>query len=191
MYLKYYQLAIKPFDLSLKPGFLWMGVKHSEALATLKYGVQEDLGFLLLTGDVGAGKTVMISRLLNSLDKKSTIVAHITDPGLAPLEFFKMVAEQFNIPGEVKSKVEFLIQFEKFLQQAHADQKKVLLLIDEAQRLNDELLDQIRVLSNIERSDRKLINIFFIGQPEFKNMLLTDANRPLLQRIAVNITLIR
>jgi type II secretory pathway predicted ATPase ExeA len=186
MYLEYYNLKIKPFDLALKPGFLWLGEKHSEALATLKYGIQEDLGFLLLTGDVGAGKTVMIRRLVNSLDRGSTIVAHITDPGLAPADFFKMLASEFKLGREYEGKAEFLIQFKRFLNKAHADKKKVVLIIDEAQRLDDDLLDHIRVLSNIEKANKKMINIFFVGQPEFKNMLLSDANRPLRQRIAVN-----
>ena len=185
MYLKHYQLALKPFDLSLKPGFLWLGEQHTEALATLNYGIKHDLGFLLLTGDVGAGKTALIRRLTNNLDQ-STIVAHIIDPGLTPLDFFKILAEEFGMRSEFHTKGEFLIALEKFLHQAYADQKKVLLIIDEAQRLNDNLLDQIRVLSNIERSDCKLINIFFVGQPEFKNMLLTDSNRALHRRIAVN-----
>lgn len=184
MYLKYYHLALKPFDLSLKPGFLWLGEQHAEALATLNYGIKDDLGFLLLTGDVGAGKTALIRRLTNNLDR-STIVAHITDPGLAPLDFFKILAEEFGMGSEFHTKGEFLIALEKFLHQAYADKKKVLLIIDEAQRLNNILLDQIRVLSNIERSDCKLINIFFVGQPEFKNMLLTDSNRALHSRIAV------
>ena len=186
MYLEYYNLSVKPFDLSLKPGFLWLGEKHAEALATMKYGVQEDLGFLLLTGDVGAGKTVLIRRLVNNLDKKNTIVAHITDPGLAPADFFKMLAAEFNLPGGYQGKADFLIGFEQFLSKAYVDKKRVLLIIDEAQRLDNVLLDHIRVLSNIEKANKKLINIFFVGQPEFKNMLLKDSNRPLRQRIAVN-----
>ncbi len=185
MYLDHYRLTIKPFDLSPKPDFLWLGEKHKEALATLKYGIVEDKGFLLLTGDVGVGKTALIHRLIRSLDP-STLVAHITDPGLGTLDFFRIMAAQFNIPTEFSSKGEFLIALEKFLYQAHADHQRILLIIDEAQRLNNKLIDQVRVLSNIELSDRKLINIFLVGQPEFKNMLLANINRPLRQRIAVN-----
>ncbi len=185
MYLDHYRLTIKPFDLSPKPDFLWLGEKHKEALATLKYGIVEDMGFLLLTGDVGVGKTALIHRLIRSLDS-STLVAHITDPGLGTLDFFRIMAAQFEIPTDFTSKGEFLIALEKFLYQAHRDRKRILLIIDEAQRLNNKLIDQIRVLSNIELSDRKLINIFLVGQPEFKNMLLAEANRPLRQRIAAN-----
>ena len=185
MYLEHYRLKAKPFNLSPGPQFLWFGEKHEEALATLNYGIAADLGFLLLTGDVGVGKTALIHRLINNLDS-STIVAHITDPGLGTLDFFKLLAVEFNFANEFHSKGEFLIELERFLYKAHADHKKVLLIIDEAQRLNNKLLDQIRVLSNIELSDRKLINIFFIGQPEFKEMLAANSNRGIRQRIAIN-----
>ena len=185
MYLDHYHLKAKPFDLSPGPRFLWLGEKHKEALATLTYGISEDLGFLLLTGDVGVGKTALIHRLISNLDS-STIVAHITDPGLGTIDFFKLLAVEFNIPTEFYSKAPFLIELEKFLYAAYSDQKKVLLIVDEAQRLNNKLLDQIRVLSNIELTDRKLINIFFVGQPEFKKMLMANSNRAIRQRIAIN-----
>jgi len=185
MYLDHYHLKAKPFDLSPGPRFLWLGEKHKEALATLNYGIMDDLGFLLLTGDVGVGKTALIHRLTESLDS-STIVAHITDPGLGTIDFFKLLAVEFNIPTEFYSKAPFLIELEKFLYAAYSDNKKVLLIVDEAQRLNNKLLDQIRVLSNIELSDRKLINIFFVGQPEFKTMLMANSNRAIRQRIAIN-----
>jgi general secretion pathway protein A len=185
MYLDHYQLTSKPFGLSPGPKFLWLGEKHEEALATLNYGIVADLGFLLLTGDVGVGKTALIHRLTDKLDA-STIVAHITDPGLGINDFFKLLASEFNIAKDFRSKADFMIELEKFLYRSHADQKKVLLIVDEAQRLNHKLLDQIRVLSNIELSDKKLINIFFVGQPEFKTMLMDNSNRAIRQRIAIN-----
>jgi general secretion pathway protein A len=184
MYLKHYHLNKKPFGLTPGPDFFWLSEKHKEALATLRYGIIGDLGFLLLTGEVGVGKTALIHRLLSSLDS-TTMVAHITDPGLGINDFFRLLAVEFGIDTSFKSKGEFLILLEKFLRQADKDQKKVLLIVDEAQRVNSVLLDQIRVLSNIELNDRKLINIFFIGQPEFKNLLLDAVNRPIRQRIAI------
>ena len=185
MYLNHYHLKAKPFGLSPNTKFLWFDEKHREALATLQYGIKEDIGFLVLTGDVGVGKTVLIHQLIDNLDS-STIVAHVTEPDLGILDFFKVLAAEFGIATGFKSKGEFLIELEKFLHGAYADHKKVLLIIDEAQRMDNTLLDQVRVLSNIELSHRKLINIFFVGQSEFKTTLMANSNRAIRQRIAIN-----
>jgi type II secretory pathway predicted ATPase ExeA len=185
MYLTYYNLKEKPFGISPGPRFLWLGEKHSEALATLKYGILENKGFLLLTGDVGVGKTALIHRLIQDIDA-STVIANIPDPGLNALDFFKILASEFHMANKFKTKGEFLIELKKFLHKTQSEQKNVLLIIDEAQRLNEEILEQVRLLSNIEMSDRKLINIFFVGQPEFSEMLLDPRNRAVRQRIVVN-----
>jgi len=185
MYLKHYNLKEKPFNISPGPRFLWLGEKHSEALATLKYGIIENRGFLLLTGDVGVGKTALIHRLIQDIDS-STIIANIPDPGLDDLDFFKILASEFHMVNKFNSKGDFLVDFKKFLQKTQSKQKNVLLIIDEAQRLNEEILEQVRLLSNIEMSDRKLINIFFVGQPEFSDILMDPRNRAVRQRIAVN-----
>ena len=185
MYLEHYNLKEKPFNISPGPRFLWLGEKHSEALATLKYGIIENKGFLLLTGDVGVGKTALIHRLIQDIDS-STIIANIPDPGLDDLDFFKILASEFHMVNKFNSKGDFLVDFKKFLQKTQSKQKNVLLIIDEAQRLNEEILEQVRLLSNIEMSDRKLINIFFVGQPEFSEILMDPRNRAVRQRIAVN-----
>jgi general secretion pathway protein A len=185
MYETYYKLKAMPFQITTDPRFLWLGEKHSEALATLKYGIMENKGFLLLTGDVGTGKTALINRLIKMIDV-AAIVAKIPDPGLSALDFFNFLAVEFKINRKFESKGAFLIYLKNFLHKAYADQKKVLLIIDEAQRLNHDLLEQIRLLSNIELQNRKLINIFFVGQPEFNEMLREDRNRAVRQRITVN-----
>ena len=185
MYETYYKLNSMPFQITTDPRFLWLGEKHSEALATLKYGIMENKGFLLLTGDVGTGKTALINRLIKMIDV-AAIVAKIPDPGLSALDFFNFLAVEFRIKKRFESKGAFLIYLKNFLHKAYADQKKVLLIIDEAQRLNHDLLEQIRLLSNIELQNRKLINIFFVGQPEFNEMLREDRNRAVRQRITVN-----
>jgi general secretion pathway protein A len=174
-----------PFQITTDPKFLWLGEKHSEALATLKYGILENKGFLLLTGDVGTGKTALINRLVKMIDV-AAIVAKIPDPGLSSLEFFNFLSIEFKMNKKFDSKGEFLIHLKQFLHKAHFSQKKVLLIIDEAQRLNHDLLEQIRLLSNIELQDRKLINIFFVGQTEFNEMLMEDRNRAVRQRITVS-----
>jgi general secretion pathway protein A len=185
MYLTFYQLQQKPFQISSDPKFLWLGEKHSEALATLRYGILEDKGFLLLTGDVGTGKTALIKRLVNMIDV-AALVATIPDPGLDAIDFFNYLADEFNMQRKFSSKGEFLIEFKQFLHKAYSSHQKVLLIIDEAQRLNHDLLEQIRLLSNIELDNRKLINIFFVGQTEFNRMLLEERNRAVRQRITVS-----
>jgi general secretion pathway protein A len=185
MYQSFYNLKIKPFQITTDPKFLWLGEKHKEALATLKYGILENKGFLLLTGDVGTGKTVLIHGLIKIIDV-SAIVAAIPDPGLSSMDFFNFLSEEFKMNRHFDSKGAFLIHLKHFLHKASATDKKVLLIVDEAQRLNHELIEQIRLLSNIELDNRKLINIFFVGQSEFNKMLSEERNKAVRQRIAVS-----
>jgi len=185
MYLSYYNLNKKPFQISTDPKFLWLGEKHKEALAILTYGILDNKGFLLLTGDVGTGKTTIINALINNLDD-DVIAAHVPDPGLEDLDFFNFIANVFSIDKKFSTKGEFLNHLRKFLNDAYSKNKKVLLIIDEAQRLKPELLEEIRLLSNIERQDTKLLNIFFVGQKEFNNILIGPENRALRQRITIN-----
>ena len=185
MYLSYYGLKENPFQISTNPKFLWLGEKHKEALATLRYGVVDNKGFLLLTGDVGTGKTTLINALLSSLGN-DVVAATVPDPNLDHLDLFYFIADAFGIQETFSTKGQFLVVFRKFLHDANAKGKKVLLIIDEAQRLGSALLEEIRMLSNIERPDTKLINIFFVGQIEFNSILLQDANRALRQRITVH-----
>jgi len=185
MYLAHYGLEIKPFDISPDPRFLWLGERHREALATLRYGIQENKGYLLLTGDVGTGKTVLINRLIELVDV-DVIVATIIDPGLGLIDFYNILADEFKMGREFNQKSEFLIHFKEFLIKAYGDQKNVLMIIDEAQRLGHELLDEVRVLSNIDFNGNKLINIFLVGQSELREMLLEEGNRSFRQRISVN-----
>ena len=184
MYLSFYDLIRKPFEITVDPDFLWLGEMHKEALATLEYGIREDKGFLLLTGDVGTGKTVLINRLARNIHLQS-IISTVPDPGLDLLDFYNFLAATFKFGRTIKSKGEFLTLLKKFLIKAEAIKRKVLLLIDEAQRLNHSLLEEIRLLSNIEMENRKLINIFFVGQSEFNQILLEPRNRAVRQRIAV------
>jgi general secretion pathway protein A len=185
MYLNHYGLDKKPFDISPDPAFLWLSDKHKEALAHLKYGIIDDKGFLVLTGDVGTGKTALIRYLVNSIDM-ATIVVTIPDPEMSQLDFFNFLASELDMGQMFKSKGEFLIHFKKFLLRAFSSFKKVVLIIDEAQRLNQELLEEIRLLGNIDFSGSILLNIFFIGQNEFNSILLDKKNRAIRQRITAN-----
>lgn len=184
MYLEHFELNLKPFQITSDPRFLWLGEKHKEALATLRYGIVDNRGFLLLTGEVGTGKTILINRLVSLLNI-DTVVATLTDPDLESMDFYNLLADGFKMERTFDSKGAFLIHLRDFLHQSYSKQQQVLLIIDESQRLNHRLMEDIRVLSNIELHDRKLINIFFVGQQEFNSILMTSQNRALAQRITV------
>ena len=188
MYLSYYQLERKPFQITTNPEFLWLGDKHKEALAVLRYGLLDNKGFLLLTGDVGTGKTTLINALVNSLGEE-IVVATLLDPGIERDDFFAYIGKAFKLAQEFSSKGTFVHAFSDFLNRAHEERKKVLLIIDESQRLSQELLEEIRLLSNIEKQAVKLINIFFVGQIEFNRIILAPKNSALRQRISVNYNL--
>ena len=188
MYESFYGLNKKPFQITTDPSFLWMGKKHREAFSTLKYGVMDNKGFLLLTGDVGTGKTTLINRLVEDIQGKA-YTAKIPDPGLSKYDFYRMVSRYFGLPIEVRTKSDFLEPFSRFLNDAHEEKKSVLLLIDEAQRLRHDLMEEIRLLSNLERQDAKLLNIFFVGQNEFNSILLQPENRALMRRITITYNL--
>lgn len=185
MYLDHYGLDRKPFEINPDPSFLWMSEKHKEALAHLKYGIIDDKGFLVLTGDVGTGKTALIQYLIQSIDL-ATIVVTIPDPDMSKLDFFNFLAHELKMGQTFTSKGEFLISFKKFLLKAFSSYQKVVLIIDESQRLNHELLDEIRLLGNIDLSGLMLLNIFFIGQNEFASILMEEKNRSTRQRITAN-----
>ena len=188
MYLSHYNFILKPFDENPDPKFFWLGEKHKEALACLKYGIQENKAFLLLTGDVGTGKTSLINYLLSHNDQDA-IVATMVDPDLSVPDFFKMLAKEFDFKIDFDTKGDFLIQFEHFLHATYSDDKRALLIIDEAQRLNQQLIEQIRLLSNIEKKDVKLINIFFVGQNELIELIKAEENKALRQRLAIHYTI--
>jgi general secretion pathway protein A len=184
MYLSHYGLNQMPFQISPDPKFLWLGEKHREALAVLKYGVMNNQGFLLLTGDVGTGKTTLINALVNSLGS-DTFFINVSDPRLDKLDFFKLVAQSFGLEGTLGSKLDFFMSFKRFLHKAYDSKKKVLLIVDEAQKLSLDSLEEIRLFSNIERQDSKLLNIFFVGQNEFNDILIQPECRALRQRITI------
>ncbi len=185
MYLDHYKLHLKPFQISTDPKFLWLGEKHQEALAVLKYGILDNKGFLLLTGDVGTGKTTLLNALIDSLGD-DVLVAMVADPGLAKMDFFNFIADSFGLHTHFKSKGEFLIYLKNFLIDLNRHNKQALLIIDECQHLNQKLLEEVRLLSNIEKASTKLINIFFVGQSEFNNIILRPHNRAIRQRITIN-----
>ena len=185
MYTEFYNLREKPFNLTPSPRFLYLGEHHKEALNLLKYGVMERKGFILLTGEIGTGKTTMVHALLSSLDDSVQYI-HLSNPILTPGDFMDYLAfSVFRKKIHFKSKADFLVAFEEFLRQCLRHQENVILIIDEAQKLSFELLEEIRLLSNMETGDEKLLNIFLVGQPELNEKLRDPQCLPLLQRISI------
>jgi general secretion pathway protein A len=166
------------------PSFLFLGEAHREGLATLVYGVQSGKGFVLLTGEVGTGKTTLLHALLAQLDV-TTASAFIFNPKLSPLDFFEMLFQEYGIEKKCSSKAEYLICLNEFLIERLANNEPTLLIVDEAQKLSAEMLEEIRLLSNLETPTSKLIQIMLVGQPELNEMLSRPAMRQLRQRIAL------
>jgi general secretion pathway protein A len=185
MYLTYYNLAKKPFDISPNPEFLWLGEKHREGLATLKYGILQNKGFLMITGDVGTGKTALIRAIEKEIQAK-IIVVPIPDPNLSLMDFYNIMAAELNMGRSFENKGGFLIEFKKLILKAASSHQRVLIIIDESQRLTSALLEEIRLLSNIDLGGNVLINTFFVGQSEFKALIARSENRAVRQRITVS-----
>jgi type II secretory pathway predicted ATPase ExeA len=187
MYRHFYNLTSRPFELSPDPKFLWLGDKYKEGLAAVRYGIRANAGFLSLTGDVGTGKTTLANALANSLANSlgdNIILAKIPEPYLETLDFFNFAANAFEMNKIFGTKGEFLIHFKKYLYNAHARHKKVLLIIEEAQRLSHALLEEVRLISNIEKQSKNLISILFVGQNKFNYKL--KKNEALKQRVIIS-----
>ena len=189
MYHEYYELVRSPFEMTPDPAFLYLGDGHREGLATLLYGVQARKGFVLLTGEVGTGKTTLLHALLSQLDR-DTLAAFIFNPRLDPLDFFRMLFDEFGIETPCETKAHFLLELNKFLIARLEKNLPTLLIIDEAQNLSAEMLEEIRLLSNLETPTSKLIQIMLVGQPELWEMLAQPELRQLRQRIVLRHSLI-
>jgi len=185
MYLSHYNLTEKPFQLSPDPKFLWLGEQHKEALASLEYGIRATKGFILLTGDVGTGKTTLINAIIRRW-KDNSVIASVSDPQMEIIDFYNFLAHSFKMDRRFESKGDFLVKFSHLLFTIYRNNKKLVLIIDEAQRLNHELLEEIRHLSNIELQNTRLLSIILAGQNELNDILRQDINRAIRQRIAIN-----
>ena len=184
MYAAYFGLSREPFTLAPDPRFLYMSERHREALAHLLYGVRGGGGFVVLTGEIGAGKTTVTRCFLEQLPPQC-VVAYIFNPCLSVLELLQTVCSEFNLPAlppgaSAKAHVDAL---NSFLLEAHAQGRQALLVIDEAQALDPALLEQLRLLTNLETAERKLLQIMLIGQPELRDMLGSPGLEQLAQRV--------
>ncbi len=170
MYCEYYGLIRRPFEMTPDPSFLYLGEAHREGLAMLQYAVESRKGFVLLTGEVGTGKTTLLHSLLSQLDAR-THSAFVFNPRLKPIDFFKVIFDEFGIEEPCRTKGEYLMALNRFLIERLERDEPTLLIVDEAQNLSAEMLEEIRLLSNLETPTSKLLQIMLVGQPELKAML--------------------
>ena len=183
MYTEFFGLNEKPFAITPDPRYLYMSVRHADALAHLIYGISESGGFIQLTGEVGTGKTTLIRSLLEQLPAKAEI-ALILNPQLSRLEFLQVICQELRIPAAADDSVRARVDaLNGYLLRAYAEARRIVLIVDEAQALTPELLEQIRLLTNLETPKKKLLQIILIGQPELRDLLARPEMRQVAQRI--------
>ena len=186
MYASYFGLKENPFKLSPDPRYLFLSDHHREALNHLIYGITERKGFVVMTGGIGTGKTTLCRSFLASLDG-SVESALIFNAAMSDLELLETINQEFRIPVQVgeRSKKRCIDALNGFLLKSYGEGKNVVLLIDEAQNLSHEMLEQLRLISNLETEREKLIQMVLIGQPELQAMLSTPSLKQLNERITV------
>ena len=184
MYTSFYGLREKPFALSPNPRFLFLGESHREALAHLLYGIEQGEGFIAITGEVGTGKTTLCRTLLERLGS-DTEVAFLFNPSRSGTELLQTISLELGLPAGGLTRRELGDQLNRYLLARKAQGRRVLLIVDESQNLSSSTLEQVRLLSNLETSSSKLIQILLLGQPELDQKLDSTGLRQLRQRISV------
>lgn len=186
MYQAYYGFKEMPFDITPNPRFLYLSPTHEEALQHLKYGVQERKGFIVLIGEVGCGKTTLCRRFLNEIDPAHFDTALILNPRVTETQMLKAILTELGETELARSQVDLVAQMNRVLLERIDRGRDIVLVIDEAQNLSFAVLEQIRLLSNLETDEQKLLQIVLMGQPELKEILARDELRQLRQRILVH-----
>jgi general secretion pathway protein A len=185
MYESFYGLRELPFSLTPDPRFLWLSDTHEEGLAALYYGITRRKGFVLLTGEVGAGKTTLLRAVLDKLSPGTETALILNTADLTRIDLLKLIAAELRLNVAATSKADYLIALNRFLLQRLERSLNTVLVIDEAQNLGAEALEEIRLLSNLETDTEKLLQIVLTGQPELLQRLADPALRQLRQRIAI------
>ena len=189
MYESYFALREPAFSMTPDPRFLWLSDTHEEGLAALRYGIQQHKGFILLTGEIGAGKTTLLRAALksvprNDLDGVGTAMIMNTAE-LTSLDLLQLIAADFQIDERMETRADYIIALDAFLLRRLANGLNTVLIIDEAQNLSPEALEQVRLLSNVETETYKLLQIVLTGQPELRQKLASPKLEQLRQRIAI------
>lgn len=184
MYTKFFKLKTKPFELVPNPSFLFPSRSHKKALSYLTYGISEGAGFILLTGEVGCGKTTIIRDIVSKIDSKTTL-SLIFNTRVNPEQLLSLINDDFGLKVEGKNKISLLKDLNDFLVEQHARKCRPILIVDEAQNLSAEALEEIRLLSNLEAETCKLLQIILVGQPELKEIISRPSLRQLRQRIGI------
>jgi general secretion pathway protein A len=190
MYKQFFGLTKNPFEISPDPYFYHATPRHNEALANLHYGVGRRKGFIVITGEVGTGKTLLVRCLLAELRKNNIAFGYVFNPLLSTTEFFQYIMADLGLQYSGRSKTEMLLDLNRFLIQRHARGLITALVVDEAQALRPELLEEIRLLTNLETSQQKLLQIVLMGQPELEAVLDSPSLRQLKQRVSLRCQLL-
>ena len=186
MYTEFYRLQALPFQLTPDPSFFFASSVHNSAMAHLTYGLSQGEGFIIITGEIGAGKTTLVGHLLATLDKEHYLALNIVSTQLNADEMLRMVASAFNIPTENVDKATLLRKVEAFLTSLHESGKRALLLVDEAQNLTAGALEELRMLSNFQVGARTPLQCFLLGQPQFRTTLAMPELEQLRQRVTAS-----
>ena len=183
MYEKFFGFKEKPFNITPDPKFVYFSETHREALAHLRYAIKEGKLFSVITGEVGTGKTTLVHTLLNKIDE-NVRTAYIFNPVMDPEDFINYICEDLGIKSNgLKSRGQNLSLLHNFLLECYAQNERVFLIIDEAQSLDKQLLEEVRLLTNLETSKNKLLHVILLGQPELNKTLADTRFRALKQRI--------
>lgn len=186
MYKDYYRLKAMPFNITPDPEFLFFSEGHREALQHLRYGIEQEKGFIVLTGEVGSGKTTLCRYLLAEIESKPIDTALILNPSVSETQLLQAILRELGLDAPKRARQDCLNQLNEHLLLLNAAGRQCLLIIDESQNMSHEGLENLRLLSNLETNRAKLIQIILIGQPELKDKLQDPSLRQLRQRILVH-----
>ena len=183
MYESFYGLTAKPFQLNPDPAFYFGSRGHKRAYAYLQYGLYQSEGFIVITGEVGAGKTTIVRSLLEHIDRDKLVAAQLVSTQLDADDLLRAVATAFGLPARTVDKAILIASLEAFLCQLAVDRKRALLVVDEAQNLTPRAIEELRMLSNFQFGDQALLQSFLVGQPELRAMMQGQAMQQLRQRV--------